>query len=82
MVPLMYEGEMKHDKFNGKGNVFYPDGTLAYEAEWNDSLPHGKKGRCFTKTVCSITKGSGRMGIQVSAGFFHANNTLEYTTVL
>lgn len=37
----MYEGEWKYNKMDGKGSVFFPDGTIAYEGTFKNEFMDG-----------------------------------------
>ena len=36
-----YDGELKDDKFHGKGTYTYPEGSK-YEGEWKNHARHGQ----------------------------------------
>jgi len=38
---LRYEGNYREGKKNGHGKIFNSDGSLSYDGEFNDGLPHG-----------------------------------------
>jgi antitoxin component YwqK of YwqJK toxin-antitoxin module len=44
----MYDGEWKDGLMDGKGQEFYPDGTLQYDGYYKDGFRHGR-GKSYFK---------------------------------
>ena len=68
--PLKYEGEMEHDDYSGKGEVFYLNGQTAFKGNLSDGLFDGE-GKIYTKDGKLIYKG------QFKGGYIADGDQLE-----
>jgi hypothetical protein len=39
---VIYQGEMLHGKYNGRGSLTLPDGLIVYEGTFVNGYPHGR----------------------------------------
>ena len=74
---IVYEGEFKDNKFNGRGILYYPNGNKAYEGMFRNNRPHGHCISYFSNE-CLEYDGNWKDGVKDGEGCQYRKVNLQY----